>query len=336
MKAVHIQGPNSFRLEDIAVPSLEPDDALVRVRACGVCGSDLAYIDRGQAGFHRITGEPSALGHEAAGDVVALGANVTGLQVGDRVAINPIDPVAQNAIGNGAPEGAFADVVRVRNVASGGRLLKLPESLSYDVAALAEPMGVALHAVNRMQATPDSRVVVLGVGPIGLGAVIWLKHHGVRHVVAVDLSAERLDRALGLGADAVIQAGSGDLRGLLVGLHGEAKRGAPATDIFLDAAGSTAALQEIVSFAKFGAHLVVVAVYKTPVLLDLSTMLHKEMVLTTSIGYPTELGKVVAFLGENRERMADYISDRFALSAYDDAVAAARQPSSSKVIVYTE
>jgi len=333
MKAVFIRGPKSFGLDEIERPDPGPDDALVRVKACGVCGSDIAYIDSGHAGF-MTTGEgPWALGHEAAGEVVALGARVQGLEPGDRVILNPFDAVAMNAVGNGGPEGAFADFIRIRNVSAGGRLLPMPAGLGYDIAALAEPMGVALHTVNRSRAAPQSRVVVLGVGPIGLRAVIWLKHKGVRHITAVDLSEERLARAKGFGADAVIRAGQGDLRSQLLAVYGESARGAPPPDIYIDAAGSAAALQEVVATAKIGARLTVVAIYKKPVPLDLSAMLHKEMSLDTSIGYPDELEEVVAFLGENRARMADYISDYYPLEAFESAVAKARDPASAKVMV---
>lgn len=333
MRAVRIHGPNAFSVDEIDVPTVGDHDALVRLGACGVCGSDLAYIAQGSTGFGKAVGGPAPLGHESAGEIVALGAAVSGLAVGDRVAVNPVDRAGGSlTIGNGGPEGAFADLVLVRN-ATPERLLALPPGLDYGIAALAEPMGVALHAVNRSGAGPDSRVVVLGVGPIGLGAVIWLKHKGVRHVVAVDLSSERLERAARFGADATVVAGGGDLGDRLRELHGTARRGAPATDVFIDAAGAPAALDEVIRIARFGAQLTVVAVYKQPVTLDLSAMLHKEMVLTTSVAYPDELGEVVAFLGANAEHMRGYISDEFGLDDIDRAVARARQPDSGKVMV---
>jgi threonine dehydrogenase-like Zn-dependent dehydrogenase len=333
VKAVFVHSPQQFSLNEVADPVLGDDDALVRVGACGVCGSDLAYIASGVTGFGKPKLGPSALGHESAGEVVAVGRNVTGVRLGQRVAINPIDFVVGTTIGNGGPEGAFADVVRVTNADRPGRLLSLPDGLDFEIAALAEPMGVALHTVRRSGAGPESRVVVLGVGPIGLGAVIWLKHHGVRHIVAVDLSHERLERARRFGADEVVVAGRDDLGERLREWHGTARRGYADTDIYIDAAGAPSALAEVIDIAKFGARLTVVAVYKQPVLMDLSAMLHKEMVLTTSVAYPTELGEVIEFLGANRTTMRDYISDRFPLSSFDAAIERARQAGSAKVMV---
>lgn len=333
MRAVFIHAPNAFRLDEVPDPVLGDDDALVRVRACGVCGSDLAYVGFGNTGFGKPNNGPAALGHESAGEVVAVGRNVAGVAVGDRVAVNPIDPVGGQTIGNGGPEGAFADLLLVRNASTPGRLLRLPDGLGFDVAALAEPMGVALHAVIRSQAGPGSKVVVLGVGPIGLGAVIWLKERGVEHVVAVDLSADRLARARRLGADEVIQAGTVDLGDRLRELHGTARRGFAGTDVFIDAAGSPAALDEIVRIAKFRAHLTVVAVYKQVVPMDLSAMLHKELTLSTSLAYPDELRDVVAFLGDHAELMQDYISDHYELGEIDAAIARAGRPDAAKVMV---
>jgi threonine dehydrogenase-like Zn-dependent dehydrogenase len=334
VRAVFIHGPQSFRLDEVADPEIGDDDALVRVRACGVCGSDLAYIGFGNTGFNKPWRGPAALGHESAGEVVAVGRNVTGVAVGERVAINPTDAAGGTpTIGNGGPEGAFADLLRVRNAQVAGRLIPLPDGLDFDVAALAEPMGVALHAVRRSPVGPESKVVVVGVGPIGLGALIWLKHAGVGHVVAVDLSASRLERAARFGADAVVRAGSGDLASELRSLHGEGRRGAVGTDVFIDAAGAPAALDEIVQMGKYRSHVTVVAVYKQPVPMDLSAMLHKEMTLATSLAYPDELGDVVTFLGANAARMQDYISDQFPLADFDAAVARAREADAAKVMI---
>jgi threonine dehydrogenase-like Zn-dependent dehydrogenase len=187
--------------------------------------------------------------------------------------------------------------------------------------------------VNRCAVDVDSRVAVLGVGPIGLGAVIWMKHRGVGSVVAVDLSEARLERALAFGADAAINAGNGDLGEQLAAIHGPGRRGVTATDVFLDAAGSPAALADVVRIAPFGARITVVAVYKAPASVDLSAMLHKEMSLVTSVAYPTELEEVVAFLGDNADRMGAFITSTFDITEFDQAVAQARTSNGGKVMV---
>ena len=333
MKSIRIHAPGSFSLDDIETPDFGESDALVRIDACGICGSDLHYIDIGGTGFHHVHDGPSALGHEAAGEVLALGAEVGDVAVGDLVAVNPIDRKAGATIGNGGPEGALSEVLLVRNAATPGRLVKLPDGLDTEIGALAEPMGVALHAVNRSGVQPGSKAVVLGAGPIGIGATLWLKHRGAEHVVVVDLSADRLALAGRLGADAVVQAGSGDLREQLAELHGTAPRDTADTDVFIDAAGSADALGGAVRAARYGTQITVVAVYKAPPPVDLSVMLHKEMSLVTSVAYPTELPEVVAFLADNADRMRDFIGATYDLEDFEHAVAHARDSSAGKVMV---
>jgi len=116
-------------------------------------------------------------------------------------------------IGSGGPEGAFTEELLVRDARVGASLLPIPEDLPYEVAALAEPLAVALHGVNRSEAKPGDKIVVFGCGPIGLAMVLWLVDRGVTDVVALDLSQQRLERALALGARAAFDPTKEDLRG---------------------------------------------------------------------------------------------------------------------------
>src|SRR5262249_19710723 len=154
-------------------------------------------------------GGVTPIGHEAAGEVVQVGSAVQGVKVGQRVVINPMQ--TSTFIGSGGPDGAFTEEVLVGDVQS-DTLIPIPDDLPYEVAALTEPLAVALHGVNRMQVKPGDKVVVFGCGPIGLGMVLWLVDRGVKDVVAVDLAPERLERAQALGAKAVINAGTEDVR----------------------------------------------------------------------------------------------------------------------------
>ena len=117
---------------------------------------------------------------------MAVGDAVEQVAVGQRVVINPMN--TPSFIGSGGPEGAFTDELLVRDARVGDSLLPIPEDLPYDIAALTEPLAVALHGVNRAEAKPGDKVVVFGCGPIGLGMVLWLVDRGVTDVVALDLS----------------------------------------------------------------------------------------------------------------------------------------------------
>ena len=237
MRVVNIHGVDDVRLDPVAAPAPGSKDVVVQVKACGICGSDLTYIKIG--GIHRRPGGVTPIGHEAAGEVISVGADVKGVAVGQRVVINPM--MTSSYVGSGGPEGAFTEELLIRDARVGESLLPIPEDLPYDVAALTEPLAVALHGVNRAEVKSGDKVVVFGCGPIGLSMVLWLIDRGVTDVVALDLSAERLERAKALGARAIINPAKEDVRARLLELHGSARvfsRESVGTDAYIDAAGA--------------------------------------------------------------------------------------------------
>lgn len=221
MKSV-LAARNKVDVVDVERPVPGPKDALVRVRACGICGTDTFFLHLGgmPTGADGST-RAIPLGHEPAGEVVEVGAEVTGLAVGNRVVVNP-QAAPTGIIGCGGELGGMDEYLLVENAKVGTSVAVLPDDMPFDVAALNEPMAVARHAVNRSGARPTDKVVVFGAGPIGLGAAIWLKLRGVEHVTVVDIIPERLETALSVGADAVVDSAVEDLTGRLKELHGEA------------------------------------------------------------------------------------------------------------------
>ena len=213
----------------------------------------------------------------------------------------------------------------------------MPSHVPFDVAALNEPMAVARHAVNRSAAHPSDKVVVFGAGPIGLGATIWLKLRGVRHVVVVDLIPERREKALSVGADAVIDSAREDVVRRLIELHGATPNALGAsrsdTDVYLDAAGAPQVLDITQASAKWGARLVVVAVHKRPV--DISGILRSELTIRGSMGYPTELFEVTPDLAAHWERFAKIISHRVPFSDVQGAFDLAGTPGAADKVVVT-
>ena len=175
-------------------------------------------------------------------------------------------------------------------------------------------MAVARHCVNRSQAQPGYKVVVFGAGPIGLGAVIWLKLRGVRHVAVADVLPGRLQTALAVGADAVIDSSREDVTARLAKLHGQSANalGAPRpdTDIYIDAAGAAIVVNTALRAAKWGARLVTVAVHKKLEPIDLGAMLRSEMTIIASQGYPTEIFEVTPDIAEYHGRFSRLISHR--------------------------
>jgi (R,R)-butanediol dehydrogenase/meso-butanediol dehydrogenase/diacetyl reductase len=335
MRVLNIHGVDDMRLDPIEAPRPGKSDVVIKVKACGVCGSDLSYVKLG--GIHRKPGGVTPIGHEAAGEIVVVGSDVKGVSVGQRVVINPM--MTPSYIGSGGPEGAFTEELLVRDARVGDSLLPIPDDLPYDVAALTEPLAVALHGVNRSQAKAGDQVVVFGCGPIGLGMVVWLVDRGVTNVVALDLSDERLARAKALGARAVINPAREDVRARLLELHGSARvfsREAVGTDAYIDAAGAPSILSDVISMAKYQSRLVVTAAYMKPVEINLGTMLTTEMTITTAVGYPSEMPDVIAALPRLRDKVTPLISHRYPFDRIIDAFAMAGTPQSAKVMVQFE
>ncbi|MCZ0991218.1 zinc-dependent alcohol dehydrogenase [Streptomyces diastatochromogenes] len=341
MKSVQTGAVGKVEVVDVERPVPGPKDVLVKIRACGICGTDVTFLHMGgmPARAH-LGGElvPVALGHEPAGEIVEVGAEVTELKVGDRVVVNPQD-APTGIIGCGGRYGGMSEYLLVENATVGRSVAVFPDTVPFDVASLNEPMAVALHCVNRSGARPQEKVVVFGAGPIGLGATIWLKLRGVEHVVVVDVLPGRLEKALAVGADAVINSAEEDVAARLTELHGPGANALgqprPGTDLYIDAAGAAAVFNTVVASAKWGARLVMVAVQKKGSEIDLGGMLRSELTLIASQGYPTEIFEVTPQLIEHHERFAQLISDRVPFSAADRAFELALTPGAAEKVVVT-
>ena len=309
MKSVRIAVPGTIKVAETQRPAPGLRDALVRVRACG---TDAAFVQMGGMPLGP-EGQTAAipLGHEPAGEVVEIGAEVTGLKTGDRVVVNP-QVAPSGIIGGGGTLGGMSEYLLIQNAVAGTSVAVFPDDLPFEVAALNEPMAVAGHCVNRSGARAADKVVVFGAGPIGLGAVIWLKLRGIRQVTVADVIPSRLLTALAVGADAVIDSSREEVTARLAGLHGHSTNalGAPRPDtgIYIDAAGAAAVVNTALRGAKWGARLVTVAVNKKPEPIDLGAMLRSEMTIIASQGYPTEIFEVTPEIAEQEQRFSWLIS----------------------------
>ncbi|NYD68667.1 zinc-dependent alcohol dehydrogenase [Agromyces atrinae] len=335
MRSLVVTGPGTVEVQNVPRPSVGDDDILVRIRACGLCGSDGFYIARG--GIPPREGA-TPLGHEAAGEVVEVGTRVTGIAVGAHVVVNPM-AAPSGIIGNGGATGALSDYLLIEQAELGVSVALVPEHVPFAVAALNEPMAVARHAVNRVDPRPGDRVVIFGAGPIGLGAAISFRLRGAESVVVVDLIPERLETALQVGADAVIDSRTEDIVARLAELHGNAARRPgevrPGTDIYLDAAGAPVVIQTILSAVKRGAKVGIVAVHKKPVEVDFGAILNNEVSIITASGYPTEIFEVTDDIAENWERYALLVSDEIPFDEIDRAIELATTPGAADKVVVT-
>jgi L-iditol 2-dehydrogenase len=221
MKALLLSAPSRLEIVDFPDPQPADDEVLLRIRACGICGSDIHGWD-GSSGRRQ---PPLIMGHEAAGEIVAHGSGVDGWKVGARVTFDStiscgdcafcqqgqVNLCENRRVVGVAPSeyrqhGAFAELLALP-----ARLLHpLPETLSFEHAAMVEPVSVALHAVRRGSVAPEHTALVVGSGMIGLFIVQALRRAEVKRIIAVDLADNRLELARRLGATDTINAVHGD------------------------------------------------------------------------------------------------------------------------------
>lgn len=335
MQSVVVTGPGAYEVQTVERPRPGARDVLVRVRACGICGSDGFYLSIG--GIPPRQGR-TPIGHEIAGEVVEIGAAVTAFALGDHVVVNPT-AAPSGIIGNGGALGGLSEYLLIEDAEPGTSLAIVPSHIPFEVAALNEPMAVARHAVNRAKPRPEDRVVIFGAGPIGLGALIDLTLRGVASVVVIDVQPARLAKALEIGADAVIDSSREDVAARLIELHGDAPLrpgdSRPGTDVYIDAAGVGAVIESVQRLAKRGSRLSIVAVHKKPVEVDFGALLSTELTITLAMGYPTEIFEVTDDIVAAWERYGRIISDLVPFERVADAITLATTPGAADKVVVT-
>jgi len=327
MKRVQIHGPGDLRIDDVPEPHIGPNDVLLEVGACGICGTDVGYARVG--GVTAPVSEPMPLGHELAGTVVEVG-NKVGDQVealmpGMRVAVNPT--IAGFAIGNGGPEGAFCNRLLVRDAGLGRNLFPIPDEMPFELGALAEPLGVGMNAVNQVQVKPGDKVAVMGAGPIGLAAVATLLDRGIEDIVSIDLSQTRLEVAQKLGVPETLNPSHEDIWEQLGRLHGRTPHYGeqlPQTDVFIEASGAASVLSQIIERAGPRARVSVVALHRQAIEVNFMTVMMKQMTLQGAMEYPDRFEDMIELLG--RRDLRPMITHRFRLEEFHEAFAIAQSP----------
>lgn len=266
MRAAVMYSPGDIRIEDVAKPSPGADEVLLRVAACGVCGSDIPRMLT--KGAHRM---PIICGHEFSGHIVQLGEGVEGWQEQELVSVAPLIPCRhciQCQAGNfsrcldydyfgSRRDGAYAEYV----VVPLGNLLKAPGGIDPRAAAMADPASIALHAIWKTPVRLGQTGAVVGCGPIGLFAIQWMRLMGLREIVAVDLSDEKLEQAREAGATHCFR--SHDKRPDL-----------PGADVVIEAAGHPATANLAIRLAGPGGHVVFIGIPTTDVTLEQASFNH--------------------------------------------------------------
>ncbi|MFX3633970.1 MAG: 2,3-butanediol dehydrogenase [Candidatus Pristimantibacillus sp.] len=296
MKAANIYGARDIRVEEVAIPELKKGMVVVKVAFAGICGSDMhEYI----GGPYPFRTQP-VIGHEFSGVVTEVGEGVTSVQVGQRVAVEPPIPcghcanckkgftnlcTARQGYGYTA-SGGFAQysVVKEENV------YVLPDEMSLELGALVEPTAVAVHAVRQSQLKLGDTAAIFGAGPIGLLLLQSVKAAGASQIFIVEVSEERRQKALELGATYAINPIDTDVTQFI---NDKTNGG---VNVAYDAAGVQATFLSGVSVVQPGGEFKVVSIWEKPVTFHPNTMVATEIKITGSYAYINLFPEVIRLL----------------------------------------
>jgi 2-desacetyl-2-hydroxyethyl bacteriochlorophyllide A dehydrogenase len=316
MKAAVFHGPRDVRVMDVPNPEAGPDGVLVRVRAAGVCGTDVHTYKTGifKEMSIPIDGGGALFGHEFSGDVAELGANVQDLKVGDRVV--------------GVTLGAYAEYARVSPEFSGVSMIwKIPDNVSYEEAATIEPLSVSLSTVNRGQPQETDTVLILGMGMIGLGCLQVLRAlYPVKQVFVSDTSETRLSMAKEMGADLTIDATKEDVVEKMLELTGSASvlfntKPTAHVDLVIESAGATVTPQQALRVVrpKTG-RVVIVSLYEEPPQIDLNDPVTKNHAIYCVFASEVEdIEQSIELIASGKVNRKPLITHRFTLDDAKDA-----------------
>jgi threonine dehydrogenase-like Zn-dependent dehydrogenase len=313
-------GVGQVRAESRDIPEAGANDVVIRMHRAGICGTDLHLYQHG--GY---TPPGTIIGHEFSGVIAGVGANVRGVEVGQRVTANPM----QAMLGL-AKDGAFAEYMRLPNAQLDGNLFLLPDSMSDDQGALVEPLAVALRGIKHCVLDENTNVFLQGLGTIGLCALLIARQRGVRKIVAVDRPGVRLDLAKKLGA-ITHPLGEEGLDDLLKAEFGAAQSMVPAPNVQLaiDATGNEAALNKAIAVVAPLGQILVLGTYTARVAVDMTLMVAKELMLRTSLAYKNEFPEALQLVASGAIDVLPLISHHFKLGDIDAAFQAQSHPESS-------
>ena len=315
MKALVYTKPYCFEYSDFPEPEVGDDDVLIRVRACGICGSDV-HGSTGKTG-RRIP--PLIMGHEAAGIVEDAGKNVKCFKKGDSVCFdstvycNQCEPCRagfynrcehRQVLGVSTPDfkrhGAFAEYVAV----PWWIVSTIPDNLSFTNAALLEPVSISVHAANRAPLSTDDTVIVIGAGTIGLFILQAARLKGARKIFVSDINEFRLDVAKKLRADEVINPETSNLKEIVF-----EKTDNKGVDVSFEAVGYASTFRDAVSVTRMGGHLVAVGNLEKMAEFDLQQFIASELTFTGSYASSGEFRDCIELVASGKINVEPLISD---------------------------
>jgi len=330
MRAAVLHAVKDLRIEEVAVPPLGPRDVEVRIEAGGICGSDLHYYYDGGFGTVRLE-EPMILGHEIAGTVSRIGADVASVKVGQRVAVNPSRPCGAcrycqeglqqhcldmrfygSAMRFPHVQGGFRDAL----VCADAQAVPVPPAMSAAQAAFAEPFAVCLHAVNRAGPLLGKRVLVTGAGPIGALTVIAARRAGALEIVTTDIAAAPLVAARTVGADTTVNVSEDDALARY-----QADKGY--FDVMFEASGNAKALAGGLAVVHPQGVIVQIGIAGGEMSVPMNMVVAKEIELRGTFRFHEEFALAVALIGGGLVDVMPLLTETIPLAQANEAFALA-------------
>jgi L-iditol 2-dehydrogenase len=313
--------PGKIDIRDVPRPEPAADEVLIQIKRIGVCGSDIHVFH----GLHPYTSYPVVQGHEVAGIVAATGADVTGFAPGDKVVFMP-----QVTCGVCYPcrHGMYhiCDQLKVMGFQTNGAaqelfpvpaemVLKVPDSISLDQAAMIEPVSVAVHALSRVGSVEGQKVVVLGAGTIGNLVAQVARASGAAAVMITDISNYKLEKARECGTAITVNTTESQLGEAILKHFGPDK-----ADLILECVGAQETITQAVENARKGSTIVVVGVFGKKPLVDLGLVQDRELSLVGTLMYQKrDYERAIDLVANNKLLLDPMVTHRFAFKDFLDA-----------------
>jgi len=329
MRGAVLHGPKDLRVESCPVPEIRSCEVLIRVRRAGICGSDLHYFMHGYCGAF-VPSQPFILGHELVGEVAAVSDGVKELVVGARAVVNParacgVCGYCKSGRGNLCPntvmlgsastkpprDGVFAELVAVR----ADQCHAVPQGMDDSIAALIEPLAVALHAVKRAGTVSGKSVLIAGGGPIGLLVAMTARAYGAMPVVVSEPVAARRGQALKFGVEAALDPAAPTLGNEVRNLTGDG------FSVVFEASGAPRALRQAFDLVRPGGTIVQIGTLGTAdVPLPANQVMVREIQFLGSFRYGDVFGEAIQLASSGRVNLQPLLSQVFPLGKIGEAI----------------
>lgn len=327
MKAAVWYGPKDVRVEEVPEPpSPASGEVKIKVHWCGICGSDLHEYLAGPIFIptkepHPLTGKkaPMILGHEFSGEIVEVGKAIRDIEVGDRVTASASRWCGEcfwcrrgetilcekNAATGMMADGAFAEYVNIPAY----DIYKLPSGLSYEEAALTEPLAVGVHAMRKASIRPGDDVVIVGAGTIGLATLQAARASGARKIIVVEVARARKEYAIKLGATEVLDPVEVD-----VPREVSKATNRVGADLGFECVGNPKTVALALDSVRRGGKLVIVGVFEKPAEINFNSVVFFERKIIGSLGYNDEFATVLPYLVDRRLEAGPMITGKITLN----------------------